>query len=80
MITDGQGRCLLVRKRLTKYFIQPEGKPEIGEASEAALIRELEGPYALCGYLSNSNQQSELYTDRRNRRSYLVYAGPGSAY
>ena len=42
MITDGQGRCLLVRKRGTEYFMQPGGKPEIGEASEAALIRELE--------------------------------------
>lgn len=86
--------------------MQPGGKPEIGEAPEAALIRELEeelnfivspeelgpvrplhryggkraGPYGLGGYLSDSHQQSELYTDGRNRRSYLVYAGPGSAY
>ena len=42
MIADGQGRCLLVRKRGTEYFMQPGGKPEIGEAPEAALIRELE--------------------------------------
>ncbi|AVL84087.1 NUDIX domain-containing protein [Klebsiella oxytoca] len=41
-IVDGQGRCLLVRKRGTEYFMQPGGKPEIGETPEAALIRELE--------------------------------------
>ncbi len=43
IITDSQGRCLLVRKRGTEYFMQPGGKPEIGETPHAALIRELEG-------------------------------------
>ncbi|MDR8406702.1 NUDIX domain-containing protein, partial [Acinetobacter baumannii] len=33
---------LLVRKRGTEYFMQPGGKPEIGETPHAALIRELE--------------------------------------
>lgn len=42
IITDSQGRCLLVRKRGTEYFMQPGGKPEIGETPHAALIRELE--------------------------------------
>ncbi len=41
IITDGEGRCLLVRKRGTEYFMQPGGKPEIGERPDAALIREL---------------------------------------
>ena len=40
IITDSQGRCLLVRKRGTEYFMQPGGKPEIGETPHAALIRE----------------------------------------
>ncbi|MGP7160909.1 NUDIX hydrolase [Klebsiella pneumoniae] len=42
IITDSQGRCFLVRKRGTEYFMQPGGKPEIGETPHAALIRELE--------------------------------------
>lgn len=42
IITDKKGRCLLVRKRGTRYFMQPGGKPETGENPEAALIRELE--------------------------------------
>lgn len=42
IITDSRGRCLLVRKRGTLYFMQPGGKPEAGERPEAALIRELE--------------------------------------
>ena len=41
IITDIQGRCLLVRKRGTHYFMQPGGKPEVGESPEAALVREL---------------------------------------
>lgn len=41
IITDEQGRCLLVRKRGTPYFMQPGGKPEVGERPEAALVREL---------------------------------------
>jgi len=42
VITDSQGRCLLVRKRGTLYFMQPGGKPEAGERPEAALVRELQ--------------------------------------
>ncbi|AYH08079.1 NUDIX domain-containing protein [Pectobacterium parmentieri] len=41
IITDIKGRCLLVRKRGTHYFMQPGGKPEAGELPEAALVREL---------------------------------------
>lgn len=41
IVTDSQGRCLLVRKRGTDYFMQPGGKPETGELAQEALIREL---------------------------------------
>lgn len=41
IITDVKGRCLLVRKRGTDYFMQPGGKPEAGERPEMALVREL---------------------------------------
>ncbi|WP_455810669.1 NUDIX hydrolase [Pseudomonas graminis] len=41
VITDNAGRCLLVRKRGTAYFMQPGGKIEQGEQPEVALMREL---------------------------------------
>ncbi|KGT85981.1 NUDIX hydrolase [Erwinia typographi] len=41
IMTDGQGRLLLVRKRGTDYFMQPGGKIESGEDAKSALIREL---------------------------------------
>lgn len=41
VITDSDGRMLLVRKRDTHFFMQPGGKPETGETPEQALIREL---------------------------------------
>jgi len=41
VITDSDGRILLVRKRNTHFFMQPGGKPDAGETPEQALIREL---------------------------------------
>lgn len=41
IITDGSGRCLLVRKHGTTHFIQPGGKMEPDELPVAALSREL---------------------------------------
>lgn len=42
LITDPDGRLLLVRKRGTDRFMQAGGKPEAGETPVAALIRELQ--------------------------------------
>ncbi|WP_159502289.1 NUDIX domain-containing protein [Microbacterium sp. 18062] len=42
VITDDEGRLLLVRKNGTTAFMQPGGKPEAGESAAQALIRELE--------------------------------------
>ena len=42
LITDPDGRLLLVRKRGTDRFMQAGGKPEAGESSRAALVRELQ--------------------------------------
>ena len=85
IITDSQGRCLLVRKRGTEYFMQPGGKPEIGETPHAALIREPEEELNFSVSQEglgrvDSHEQGKLYTDDGNRRSDLVYAGSGSAY
>ncbi|WP_256977438.1 NUDIX hydrolase [Microbacterium sp. Yaish 1] len=41
VVTDGDGRTLLVRKRGTERFMAPGGKPEPGESAGAALVREL---------------------------------------
>jgi len=41
VITDSDGRILLVRKRNTPFFMQPGGKLDAGETPEQALIREL---------------------------------------
>lgn len=41
VITDHDGRILLVRKRNTHFFMQPGGKLDAGETPEQALIREL---------------------------------------
>ncbi len=41
VVTDAAGRCLLVRKRGTRAFMQPGGKLEEGEAPKSCLAREL---------------------------------------
>lgn len=41
VITDSDGRMLLVRKRNTLFFMQPGGKPDADETPQQALIREL---------------------------------------
>jgi 8-oxo-dGTP diphosphatase len=41
VISDSEGRVLLVRKRDTVFFMQPGGKIDDGETAEAALAREL---------------------------------------
>nr|WP_276308380.1 NUDIX domain-containing protein [Amnibacterium flavum] len=42
LVTDPDGRTLLVRKQGSGVFMQPGGKPEPGEAAAAAAVRELE--------------------------------------
>ena len=41
MITDADGRLLVVRKAGTTAFMQPGGKPEPGESPAETLAREL---------------------------------------
>ncbi|KAA9134455.1 NUDIX hydrolase [Microbacterium caowuchunii] len=41
VITDADGRLLLVRKSGTTAFMQPGGKPEPGESPAQTLVREL---------------------------------------
>ncbi|MFK3676302.1 NUDIX domain-containing protein [Microbacterium sp. NPDC090218] len=41
VIVDDEGRVLVVRKQGTTRFMQPGGKPELGETAAQTLIREL---------------------------------------
>jgi 8-oxo-dGTP diphosphatase len=41
VIADQDGRVLLVRKRNTRFFMQPGGKLDDGETAVATLVREL---------------------------------------
>ena len=41
LITDIEGQILLVRKRGTRYFMQPGGKAEPDETAEETLAREI---------------------------------------
>lgn len=41
VIVDGEGRVLLVRKKGTRFFMQPGGKIERDESAKACLQREL---------------------------------------
>ncbi|MCO7244934.1 NUDIX domain-containing protein [Halomonas sp. Mc5H-6] len=42
VVSDPEGRLLLVRKHNTSFFMQPGGKVDAGEAALEALSRELE--------------------------------------
>ncbi|WP_058913776.1 NUDIX hydrolase [Entomohabitans teleogrylli] len=48
VIRDDAGRCLLVRKRNTRYFMQPGGKIDVGESPQGALVRELREELSIC--------------------------------
>jgi putative acyltransferase len=41
LLTDTEGRVLMVRKRGTDAFLNPGGKPELGETPEMCAVREL---------------------------------------
>ena len=75
IITDSQGRCLLVRKRGTEYFMQPGGKPEIGETPHAALIRELEEELNFSVSPEELVQVGRFTDAAANEPGHLVSAG-----
>ncbi|TVP43275.1 MAG: NUDIX domain-containing protein [Halomonas sp.] len=57
VVSDPDGRLLLVRKRDTSFFMQPGGKIDAGETALEALCRELKEELGLS---VNSDQLSPL--------------------
>lgn len=74
IITDEQDRLLLVRKRGTRYFMQPGGKIEPGETSAEALKRELEEELKIEVSLSSLSSLGRFQDVAANEPGYHLIA------
>lgn len=74
LITDPEGRLLLVRKRGTDRFMQAGGKPEAGEGPRAALVRELAEELGLAVAESALTPVGPFVTDAANEPGHRLEA------
>ncbi|KGD72013.1 hypothetical protein HA49_14545 [Tatumella morbirosei] len=74
VITDRQQRMLLVRKKNTRYFMQPGGKIEPQESAQAAVIRELQEELGVSLKDSLLTPMGEFTDDAANEPGYMVHA------
>ena len=74
LITDPEGRQLLVRKRGTERFMQAGGKPEEGEGPRGALVRELSEELGLTVAESALAPMGPYVTDAANEPGHRLEA------
>lgn len=77
VITDGDGRVLLVRKRGSRIFIQPGGKRENGEDALTTLARELHEELGVTMRTGSARRLGEFEADAVNEPGRRVR---GEAY
>ncbi|UJP08801.1 NUDIX domain-containing protein [Microbacterium sp. KUDC0406] len=74
VITDSEGRALLVRKNGTERFMQPGGKPETGETAAETLVRELREELGLVVFQDQLRPLGTFVSDAANEPGHRVVA------
>jgi 8-oxo-dGTP diphosphatase len=74
VVVGPDGRALLVRKRGTRAFMNPGGKPEPGESHRDALVRELAEEIGLLVEPTALEPLGTFETDAANEPGHLLVA------